>query len=281
MNALSFNQTTIQPVDRADNQTWITASDLAAALGYARADSVSRIFDRNQDEFTDAMSLTVNLTVNGINNSLRQKDVRIFSLRGCYAIAFFAKTEVAKQFRHWVLDLLEQQSKQLPQMTEDQLMHWKWHVKHYAGKIGRDQVAMIQFLIRRWVEQKGIQSQTAYYTFNQYMRVSGTDQVKRSDFNKAMTWLHHKTGNINYGAQDAKPLKTPKALPAPKPQHCLSDKEWQHFQRIMYCFEHLNVLVHNLHRPLSLLNYEFSADLHDYRQAIKGHCSQLQHLREM
>lgn len=130
MNTLTFNQTSIQPVPRPDNQIWITASDLANALGYARADAVSRIFDRNQDEFDGCMSLTVNLTVNGINNSLRHKSVRIFSLRGCHLVAMFAKTELAKQFRRWVLDLLAQQGKpkpDLPQVqqtmpTRDQLM---------------------------------------------------------------------------------------------------------------------------------------------------------------
>lgn len=36
----------------------------------------------------------------------RQK-VRIFSMRGAYHLGFFARTEIAKRFRQWVLDLIE------------------------------------------------------------------------------------------------------------------------------------------------------------------------------
>ena len=69
MNALSFNQTTIQPVDHQDGQIWLTSTDLANALGYARSDAVSRIFDRNADEFDSTMTLTVNLTVKVISEA--------------------------------------------------------------------------------------------------------------------------------------------------------------------------------------------------------------------
>ncbi|MGT0150090.1 BRO-N domain-containing protein [Vibrio metschnikovii] len=87
------------------------ATQIGTALGYAREDSVSRIYDRNRDEFSSGMSMTVNLTVNGINNSLRQKSVRIFSLRGAHLIAMFARTAIAKQFRRWVLDILDRKPK--------------------------------------------------------------------------------------------------------------------------------------------------------------------------
>lgn len=43
---------------------------------------------------------TVNLTV------------RIFSLRGCHLIAMFAKTPIAKEFRKWLLDVLEKEVQQ-------------------------------------------------------------------------------------------------------------------------------------------------------------------------
>lgn len=35
------------------------------------------------------------------------QQVRIFSLRGAHLLAMFARTKVAKEFRHWVLDVLE------------------------------------------------------------------------------------------------------------------------------------------------------------------------------
>ena len=110
MNSLSFNTIQFHPIQRNDDQIWITSSDLARALGYAREDSVSRIYDRKSDEFTSDMTLTVKLTVNGINGSVREKETRIFSLRGAHLITFFARTTVGKEFRKWVLDILDKEA---------------------------------------------------------------------------------------------------------------------------------------------------------------------------
>lgn len=40
--------------------------------------------------------------------------VRIFSLRGCHLLAMFARTPVAKAFRRWVLDVIEQYGDRVP-----------------------------------------------------------------------------------------------------------------------------------------------------------------------
>lgn len=109
MNSLSFNTIQFHPIQRNDDQIWITSSELARALGYAREDSVSRIYDRKSDEFTSDMTLTVKLTVKGFGNGNSEKETRIFSLRGCHLITFFARTPVAKEFRKWVLDVLEKE----------------------------------------------------------------------------------------------------------------------------------------------------------------------------
>ncbi|MBD9582968.1 hypothetical protein IB269_16370 [Delftia sp. DLF01] len=102
---LSFRTTALNVVDR-DGQRWLQAADIARALGYAREDSISRIFDRRADEFTPAMSQTVKLTVSQ-NGGQLQRETRIFSLRGAHLIAMFARTDVAKEFRRWVLDILD------------------------------------------------------------------------------------------------------------------------------------------------------------------------------
>ena len=106
MHALTFQDTKFNIVDR-NGQPWLQAAQIAKALGYAREDSVSRIYDRNKVEFTAGMTTTVKLTVNGIGNSQREKEIRIFSLRGAHLIAMFARTKVAQEFRKWVLDVLE------------------------------------------------------------------------------------------------------------------------------------------------------------------------------
>jgi len=110
-NQLTFNDKALTPIIQ-NNQTWLTSTDLANALGYKTTNAVSKIFNRNEDEFTPRMTLVPKLGINGINNSTRLKETRIFSLRGCYLIAIFARTEQAKAFRKWVLDILDKETAQ-------------------------------------------------------------------------------------------------------------------------------------------------------------------------
>ncbi|WLD34075.1 P22AR C-terminal domain-containing protein [Enterobacter cloacae subsp. cloacae] len=110
---------------------WFTSTELAKALGYKKNDAISQIFARNADEFSESMSLTLNMKVNGINNSLRNKSVRVYSLRGAHLIAMFASTPKAKEFRRWVLDILEREVHSSPiakQFTDDELcsLAWLW-----------------------------------------------------------------------------------------------------------------------------------------------------------
>lgn len=44
---------------------WFTSTELAKALGYKKTDAISQIYARNADEFSDSMSLTLNMKVNG------------------------------------------------------------------------------------------------------------------------------------------------------------------------------------------------------------------------
>ncbi len=96
-------------VIRRNNHIWLTATEIAQALGYKKSDAVSQIYDRNADEFTADMTLTLNLKVKGFGNGNSEKEVRIFSLRGAHLVAMFARTPVAKEFRKWVLDILDKE----------------------------------------------------------------------------------------------------------------------------------------------------------------------------
>lgn len=49
------------------------------------------------------------MRVKGFGNGNSEKESRIFSLRGCHLIAMFSKTDIAKQFRKWVLDILDRE----------------------------------------------------------------------------------------------------------------------------------------------------------------------------
>lgn len=105
---LNFHGISLTPVSGLDD-IWLTSADLAKALGYASSKSVSTIYSRNSDEFTGSMSMVIKMKTNGINNNLRDKSVRVFSLRGCHLIAMFATTDKAKEFRRWVLDILDRE----------------------------------------------------------------------------------------------------------------------------------------------------------------------------
>jgi hypothetical protein len=89
---------------------WLTSADIAKALQYKSAKSITNLFNQNNDEFSDAMTMVIESVTNGINGSSRRMKVRIFSLRGAHLIAMFARTAVAKEFRRWVLDILDKQS---------------------------------------------------------------------------------------------------------------------------------------------------------------------------
>ncbi|UIZ56282.1 Bro-N domain-containing protein [Acinetobacter sp. SCLZS86] len=99
--ALSFNEVNFSPVQQ-DGQIWIASRELGQALGYSREDAVNKIFERNSDEFTVSMARNVKLTLQG-----QAREVRVFSLRGCHLIAMLSRTAIAKQFRKWVLDILD------------------------------------------------------------------------------------------------------------------------------------------------------------------------------
>ncbi|EIT9130671.1 hypothetical protein L3T49_004884 [Escherichia coli] len=106
---LVFKSHVLETIEH-DGKQWFTAATLASALEYSRGDKITQIYNRNSDEFTPCMSINLKMRFNGINNSLREKDVRIFSLRGADLVAMFATTPVAKEFRRWVLDILDREA---------------------------------------------------------------------------------------------------------------------------------------------------------------------------
>lgn len=86
MNTLSFHETELHVIDR-DGQNWLTAGEIAAALGYSDRSAITSIFARNADEFSDRMTLAVKLTAKGFGNGDSEKEVRIFSLLGAHLVA--------------------------------------------------------------------------------------------------------------------------------------------------------------------------------------------------
>ncbi|WJS87779.1 Bro-N domain-containing protein [Glaesserella parasuis] len=107
MTTLTFQNTTLSVINK-NNHTFLTANDLGTALEYADpTKAIVKIYDRNADEFTAEMTALIELQTAG-----GKQQVRVFSLRGAHLIAMFARTKVAKDFRKWVLDILDREISQ-------------------------------------------------------------------------------------------------------------------------------------------------------------------------
>ena len=172
MNALTFNQVYLNPVSQPDNQIWITAVDLAKALGYKKADAVTQIYKRNEDEFPLSMAQTLKLSVCGENKGL-QRNIRIFSLRGCHLVAMFAKTAVAKQFRKWVLDLIENEANKLT-----------------GRSTTRDDRTGLRNAVNAIVSKKGLLYPDAYRLVHQRFNVEHIDELTLEQVGEATEYLH-------------------------------------------------------------------------------------------
>jgi len=169
MNSLSFNTIQFHPIQRNDDQIWISSSELAYALGYKHADSVTRIYNRNSDEFTSDMTQvidnprTVNLTV------------RVFSLRGCHLITFFARTPVAKEFRKWVLDVLDKEV--LKQQIDTRI------------KISAHQQAELKEIVDRRCEGSVKKRTELWSRHNQHFRIPRYSELLAIHFQDAVDFL--------------------------------------------------------------------------------------------
>lgn len=104
-STITFAAESLAIIDR-DGQAWLTAADLARALGYSRADKVGRLYGRHAGEFGDDMTALIETPTLGVPSNLIT-ETRIFSPRGCHMIALLARTPRASAFRRWVLDVLE------------------------------------------------------------------------------------------------------------------------------------------------------------------------------
>ncbi|HEE4134770.1 P22AR C-terminal domain-containing protein [Klebsiella pneumoniae] len=135
---LNFQGKAIVPVTGMTG-IWLTSAEIANALQYKSAKSVTNLFNQNSDEFTSGMTQVIESVTSG---NYRKK-VRVFSLRGAHLIAMFARTPVAKEFRRWVLDILDREVAHSPiakQFTDDELcrLAWVWDVTNRMQNFARD-----------------------------------------------------------------------------------------------------------------------------------------------
>ena len=102
--SLSFRNVNFDITD-IHGQPWLRGYQIGNALEYSDgAVAIAKLYDRNADEFTDSMTQVIELPTAG-----GKQQVRVFSLRGCHLLGMLARTKVAKEFRRWVLDVLEKE----------------------------------------------------------------------------------------------------------------------------------------------------------------------------
>lgn len=115
MTTLTFKTTTLSVINQ-NNHTFLTSNDLGTALEYANPlQAINKLYNSNADEFTAEMTALIELQTAG-----GKQQVRVFSLRGAHLIAMFARTKVAKEFRKWVLDILDREILQNEQQNQPQ-----------------------------------------------------------------------------------------------------------------------------------------------------------------
>lgn len=115
---LSFHNTNFAYMEMR-GQVWLTAAEVGQALEYADDKAVQRIYSRHADEFTAQMTGVVKLTTPS-----GKQESRVFSLRGAHLVAMFARTPKAKEFRRWVLDILDREVAHSPiakQFSDEEL----------------------------------------------------------------------------------------------------------------------------------------------------------------
>ena len=131
---MNFHGVNLTPVSDM-NGIWLTSADVAKALHYNSTKSVTNLFNQYIDEFSPRMTLVIESMTNGINGASRRMKVRVFSLRGAHLLAMFARTPVAKEFRRWVLDILDREVAHSPiakQFSDAELcqLAWMWDVSN-------------------------------------------------------------------------------------------------------------------------------------------------------
>ena len=142
MNSVHNNELTFQNINFAymemAGQIWLTAAEVGKALGYSDDKAIHRLHRKHADEFTVNMTGVVKVTTPG-----GLQDSRIFSLRGAHLMGMFARTTVAKEFRRWILDILDREVTHSPiakQFTDDELckLAWMWNVSNRMQDFAKD-----------------------------------------------------------------------------------------------------------------------------------------------
>ncbi|MCG4634758.1 Bro-N domain-containing protein [Bilophila wadsworthia] len=191
--SLCFNEFTFSPVIR-DSQPWFKSSELARALGYKDENSVRRIYERNADEFTENMTQVVE-NLHTVNLTVR---ARIFSLRGCYALAMFARTPVAKAFRKWCLDVIERYGDRVPVELPISLT-----------PSTPDDRKPLRDMVNVWARLSGVHPSNLWPQVRARFQLGRIDDLPTNWLPDALAWVQSKIDELNQKPKAALPAAEP------------------------------------------------------------------------
>nr|DAI51747.1 MAG TPA: antirepressor [Caudoviricetes sp.] len=237
MTTLTFQNTTLSVINQ-NNQTFLTASDLGKALDYSDADrSVRRLYTANADEFTAEMTALVEMkTAGGIQK------VRIFSLRGAHLIAMFARTKIAKEFRKWVLDILDKEVRKTTALLPNTLTP--------------EQQQAIQSAVQQAHHRTGLHWQEIYRQLKSAFKVAKYDQIPQSQFGNAMAFI-----------MNLQPI----ALPPAEERFTfdLTKEEISNLTLLLFSHGQMNWLLGKLVKPLEVIGSSYSPTVYGHHTEYK------------
>lgn len=215
---------------------------------------MAKLYDRNADEFTDSMTQVIELPTAG-----GKQQVRVFSLRGCHLLGMLARTKVAKEFRRWVLDVLEKE------------------VSGSQPKLAKTTVAdrtPLRQAVSALVGKCNIDYSSAYSMVHQRFGVDSIEDIPAERLNDAVQYVHALTlySGLNGEVLDALP---------PQMQDggiLLSDHEISRFATVTYFLDWATRQLYDLSEPLKRLGAR-DKGVAAYTLRMESH-SWLKHCRE-
>lgn len=194
--ALCFNDVQFEIISR-NGQPWITARQLSQALGYAREDSVLKIYERNKEEFSSMMSATVKMTV-----GLTEVVARIFSMRGCHLVGMLSRTPVAKAFRRWVLDVLDRLAAEeraaLPEVP---------HIAITPSTAASRKP--LRALVHAWAQVSGTPHTALWPQVKAHFQLERIDDLPEEWIPDALEWVQGKIDSLTPALPVSAPLRAP------------------------------------------------------------------------
>lgn len=163
-------QNTYFDITDIHGEPWLRLGQIGLALGYSNPADLQKVYNRNSDEFDDNMTQVIELDTNG-----GKQPTRIFSLRGCHLLGMLAKTETAKAFRRWVLDVLQEYTTRAK--AEE------------AAKVHGWQAAELGAAARRLAERTAEPPQSVYARLFRQFSVRDTAGIPRRRFQEALDFL--------------------------------------------------------------------------------------------